>query len=133
MATSCGLDRIGSLFHTPIMCACILDSFRNATARFAGRGWWSYTIAWEGWSRLNVRWGAVRPLSIACHPLAQATRFGTLGTDVEQCPSSLASLGVCIPTLDWAWTSSRPIASHRACERRSYAHHWSRLGRPDRP
>src|SRR6266498_2163022 len=37
-----------------IMCACILDSFRNATARLAGRGWWGYTIAWEGRSRLNV-------------------------------------------------------------------------------
>ena len=67
-----------------------------------------------GSSRLNVRWGAVLPLSIECHPPAQATRFGTLGTDVEQCPSSLASLGVCIPTMDWAWTSSRPIASRVA-------------------
>ena len=66
-------------------------------ARFAGRGWWGYTIAWEGWSRLNVRWGAVRPLSIECHPPAQATRFGTLGTGADQCPLLLASLGVYIP------------------------------------
>jgi len=47
-----------------------------------------------------VRWGAVRPLSIACHLPAQATRFGTLGTGADQCPSSLASLGVCIPTIN---------------------------------
>jgi hypothetical protein len=61
------------------MCACILDSFRNAIARLAGRGWWGYTIAWEGWSRLNVRWGAVRPLSIECHPPAQATLLKNIG------------------------------------------------------
>jgi len=66
-----------------IMCACILDSFRNATARLAGRGRWGYTIAWEGRSRLNVRWGAGLPLSIACHPPAQVTRFGTLGTGAD--------------------------------------------------
>ena len=63
-------------------------------ARLADRGWWGYTIAWEGRSRLNVRWGAGLPLSIECHPPAQATRFGTLGTGADQCPSSLASLGV---------------------------------------
>ena len=80
------------------MCACILDSFRNARARLAGCGGWVYTIAWEGWSRLNVRWGAVRPLSIECHPPAQATRFGTLGAGADQRPSLLASLGRVIAT-----------------------------------
>src|ERR671935_1854821 len=61
-------------------------------ARLADRRAWGYTITWEGRSRLNVRWGAVRPLSIECHPPAQVTRFGTLGTGFDQCPSSLASL-----------------------------------------
>jgi len=42
-------------------------------ARLADRGWWGYTIAWEGRSRLNVRWGAGLPLFIECHPPAQAT------------------------------------------------------------
>ncbi len=37
-------------------------------ARLADRGWWGYTIAWEGRSRLNVRWGAGLPLFIECHP-----------------------------------------------------------------
>jgi hypothetical protein len=77
-----------------IMCACTLDSFRNATARLASRGWWGYTIAWEGRSRLNVRWGATLPRSIEFHPPAQATRFGTLGTGSDQGRSSIASLGV---------------------------------------
>src|SRR6266508_2931465 len=94
-----------------IMCACILDSFRNAMARLADRGSWGYTIAWEGRSRLNVRWGAGLPLFIECHPPAQATRFGTLGTGADQCPSSLASLGVCIPTLYWTWAASRSLTS----------------------
>jgi hypothetical protein len=69
-------------------------------ARLADRGWWGYTIACEGRSRLNVRWGAGLPLSIACHPPAQATRCGTLGTGADQCPASRASLGVCIPIMD---------------------------------
>jgi len=80
-------------------------------ARLADRGWWGYTIAWEGRSRLNVRWGAGLPLFIECHPPAQATRFGTLGTGFDQCPSSLASLGVCIPIMYWTWAASRPLTS----------------------
>src|SRR6266540_5996392 len=121
-----------------LMCACLLDSFRNAMARLADRGWWGYTIAWEGRSRLNVRWGAGLPLFIECHPPAQATRFGTLGTGFDQCPSSLASLGVlCIPANHSTWGSSHPIASRVSsfisCERRLYAHHWARLSRPNRP
>jgi hypothetical protein len=80
-------------------------------ARLADRGWWGYTIAWEGRSRLNVRWGAALPLSIECHPPAQATRFGTVGTGNHQCPSSLASLGVCTPIMDWTWAASRPLTS----------------------
>ncbi len=69
------------------MCACILDSFRNATARLAGRGWWGYTIAWEGRRRLNVRWGAVLPLFIECHPPAQATLPRNIGAGFDQGPS----------------------------------------------
>ncbi len=76
------------------MCACILDSFRNATARLAGRGWWGYTIAWEGRSRLNVRWGAVLPLFIECHPPAQATRLGTLGLALTKAPHNWQAWGV---------------------------------------
>ena len=45
----------------------------------AGRGWWGYTSAWEGRSRLNVRWGAGLPLSIECHPPAQATLLTNIG------------------------------------------------------
>jgi hypothetical protein len=48
-------------------------------ARLAGRGWWGYTIAWEGRSRLNVRWGAALPLFIECHPPAQATLLRNIG------------------------------------------------------
>src|SRR2546427_82769 len=81
------------------MCACILDSSRNATARLAGRGAWGYTSAGAGRSRLNLRWGAGRPPSVECHPPAQVTRFGTLGTGADQGPASLASVGVCIPTI----------------------------------
>ena len=80
-------------------------------ARLADRGRWGYTIAWEGWSRLNVRWGAGLPLFIECHPLAQATRFGTLGTGADQCPLVLASLGVCIPASRWTWAASQPLTS----------------------
>ena len=105
-------------------------------ARLADRGWWGYTIAWEGRSRLNVRWGAVRPLSIECHPPAQVTRVGTLGTGFDQCPSSLASLGVCIPTinLDLGIEPAAHLPHVIAGVKGGlYAHHWSRLSRPNRP
>jgi hypothetical protein len=48
-------------------------------ARLADRSWWGYTIAWEGRSRLNVRWGARLPLVIECYPPAQATLLRNIG------------------------------------------------------
>src|SRR5687768_6767031 len=86
-------------------------------ARLAGRGWWGYTIAWEGWSRLNVRWGAVRPLSIECHPPAQATRFGTLGLALTSAPHHSQAWECVFPsgTGSGLRASRSPPACHCPC------------------
>jgi hypothetical protein len=48
------------------------------------------------------------PLSIECHPPAQATRLGTLGADDDQRPSLLASLGRITATINLDLGSEPP-------------------------
>ena len=62
-----------------IMCACILDFIQElhclvGRSRLVGL---HYRLG--GPESANVRWGAVLPLSIACHPPAQATLPRNIG------------------------------------------------------
>ena len=82
-----------------------------------------------------MRWGAVLPLSIECHPLAQATLLTNIGDWRWPVPLITRKLGGVYPRQSLDLGVEPPVYLLQIIARVKgglYAHHWARLSRPNR-